>query len=645
MKPQLLTIHGALAIALMITTRVPGQVSSCTGGPSPLASTAGALHCNTGNNSIGSSLPVGSNDNFWKVSRHGINGNYVTAVVCGAYICNAGSWSAPFSTSADWITFPHQNDSCTSVHQPGCTAPVNQAQHSCYGRLDEFYKLQFCLPDSVCGAPIASKFCLKMRFRADNCVYRIFVNSTTSWAYQSSSATPYTAYDYQNAGGTTQTLCHGWHSGLNTLIVQVKSDPDFTGFLAEIDTAAIRRVCDTTIIEEPPHGCCLGNECSQSQNPLSSDYEIPLNNHKFNFSGDGNDKVNVGYTCGNSGLGKFNSFTSKMTNSQSSSGGVNMESIAIYGRNQFGKPNLNAYGVVGDVDGDQTAESATGVFGWSHGSGAKYRIGVSAIALPSGGAPPAFSFKPFYLQGANIGLYATGQMMVPEGRGSQDWAAWFDGDINVAGSCYWNLGFQFSDKRLKQDINPLTDVSSKIARLNGYSYKFRTTEFKERGFDNKKHIGFIAQELKEVFPELVTQDAKGFYAVDYTGMIPVLLEAIKDQQKQINDLKIAVGSVSKNSAPTGISVSLSDRMALVLNQNVPNPFAESTVISYNIPESAGSAQLLFTTNDGILIRKIDITQKGSGNITVYANDLSNGSYTYSLVIDGKTVDSKKMIKQ
>ena len=92
-------------------------------------------------------------------------------------------------------------------------------------------------------------------------------------------------------------------------------------------------------------------------------------------------------------------------------------------------------------------------------------------------------------------------------------------------------------------------------------------------------------------------------------------------------------------------VTLGDKNVLVLNQNVPNPFAESTVITYNIPEKFIKAQIIFTTNEGKVIKTIDITTTGAGILNVFASDLSSGIYSYSLIIDGKVIETKKMIKQ
>jgi trimeric autotransporter adhesin len=206
-----------------------------------------------------------------------------------------------------------------------------------------------------------------------------------------------------------------------------------------------------------------------------------------------------------------------------------------------------------------------------------------------------------------------------------------------------------SDKRFKENIKPLNNTLEKLQKLNGYNYTFKTEEFKDKNFNSGRQIGFIAQEIKEVFPELVMDTRDGYLAVNYTQMTPVLVEAIKEQQAQIEELKAMIktlmGNPDVNKSVGMQAISLSDKNSIVLNQNVPNPFAESTVITYNIPAAFSRAQILFSTNGGVVIKTVDITAEGPGSLTVFANDLSNGMYTYSLVVDGKIMDSKKMIKQ
>jgi hypothetical protein len=110
-------------------------------------------------------------------------------------------------------------------------------------------------------------------------------------------------------------------------------------------------------------------------------------------------------------------------------------------------------------------------------------------------------------------------------------------------------------------------------------------------------------------------------------------------------LKPSTGSIDNKANSAQQAITLNDRNILVLNQNVPNPFAESTVITYSIPESFTRAQLVFRNAEGNLVKAYDIRQAGKGSITVFADDLSKGTYSYSLMIDGREADTKKMVKQ
>jgi len=92
---------------------------------------------------------------------------------------------------------------------------------------------------------------------------------------------------------------------------------------------------------------------------------------------------------------------------------------------------------------------------------------------------------------------------------------------------------QSSDERLKKNIEPLSHVLEKVLKISGYSYVWKDSL---RGYDTQ--IGFIAQELEQQFPELVATDEAGMKSVAYSNMVPVLLEAIKEQQKQIDELKV-----------------------------------------------------------------------------------------------------------
>jgi hypothetical protein len=93
-----------------------------------------------------------------------------------------------------------------------------------------------------------------------------------------------------------------------------------------------------------------------------------------------------------------------------------------------------------------------------------------------------------------------------------------------------------SDARLKQDITPIDNSLEKLMQLNGYSYRF-----KSKSDDPQKELGVLAQEVKAVLPEAVYTDSKGMYSVSYNSLVPLLINAVKEQQQQIADWKNKLG--------------------------------------------------------------------------------------------------------
>ena len=84
-----------------------------------------------------------------------------------------------------------------------------------------------------------------------------------------------------------------------------------------------------------------------------------------------------------------------------------------------------------------------------------------------------------------------------------------------------------SDARLKSNIVSLGSTLSKLLQIDGKSYEMK----------GKQKIGVLAQEIQEVFPELVSEDDNEMLAVNYQGLVPVLINALKEQQDEINRLK------------------------------------------------------------------------------------------------------------
>jgi len=123
--------------------------------------------------------------------------------------------------------------------------------------------------------------------------------------------------------------------------------------------------------------------------------------------------------------------------------------------------------------------------------------------------------------GQNYGIYVD--------AGSVSYAGYFNGDIHATGTS------TSSDVRYKRNIQQIINPIDKIKGIRGVTYFWDTNKFKDKGFTDKKQIGLIAQEIEEILPELVQEDEKGYKAVSYDKLTSVLVEAVKEQQKQIEN--------------------------------------------------------------------------------------------------------------
>jgi len=100
--------------------------------------------------------------------------------------------------------------------------------------------------------------------------------------------------------------------------------------------------------------------------------------------------------------------------------------------------------------------------------------------------------------------------------------------VNINGSLHATGSVTTSDGRLKKDIQPLTHALDSILQLEGKTYRWK----EGATFADKKDIGLIAQEVEQIFPELVAENEQGYKGIAYSKLTAVLIEAIKEQQQQ-----------------------------------------------------------------------------------------------------------------
>lgn len=230
--------------------------------------------------------------------------------------------------------------------------------------------------------------------------------------------------------------------------------------------------------------------------------------------------------------------------------------------------------------------------------------------------------------------------------------------LYVNGNAYVTGTWLSSDIRLKKNINNLngTEMIAKLMNINGKSYEFKNKKelevvyqenhvdsiYKVSSFSKGKQYGLVAQEIERIFPELVSTDSiSNLKSVNYDGMIPILLEAVKQQQLLINNLQEQVAGLSKKSNQKSATTSITKPCELY--QNVPNPFSESTVIEYYLSDDTNNAMLNIYNLNGKQLKSITINQIGSGSITINGNEFRAGMYIYALIANGNIVDTKNMV--
>ena len=232
-----------------------------------------------------------------------------------------------------------------------------------------------------------------------------------------------------------------------------------------------------------------------------------------------------------------------------------------------------------------------------------------------------------------------------------------------------------SDQTVKTNVQTLNGSLEKVKQMRGVSYEWSSAAQNTMNLDSIAHIGFIAQEVAAIEPLLTFVDDSSLVHVNYDRVAPLLVESVKELDAKnhvqdsiiqfldsinndlkdrltilencINEANLCGGNerTSNNQENEGKVIQLENLNAIILDQNLPNPFAEKTSINYTIPKDVVEAQLLFYDMNGRIIKQVDITERGEGKLTVYGENLQNGVYTYSLIADGKLIATKKMVKQ
>lgn len=203
--------------------------------------------------------------------------------------------------------------------------------------------------------------------------------------------------------------------------------------------------------------------------------------------------------------------------------------------------------------------------------------------------------------------------------------------------------FNLSDESSKTNIETITGGLQTILSLNPVSYNWKpaaTAESRSAAtpVTGEKQYGFLAQEVEAILPGAVMTDEEGRKLVNYTTVIPLLVEAVQSLQAEVARL-----SATPMQTRSAQGLDEAGAEAIELSQNVPNPFNVSTDIHFTIPQTVQQARLFIYNLQGNQLKNMQISERGKSKITIQANELTPGMYIYALVADGKEVANKRMI--
>ncbi len=332
------------------------------------------------------------------------------------------------------------------------------------------------------------------------------------------------------------------------------------------------------------------------------------------------------------------------------------------------------FGVNGSNSSGSYTGGSYGVAGSSYGN-AGSRYGLFGTAYNPGGS-------------VAYGVYGSGS------GATSSYAGYFSGSVYTTGT------YQPSDSRLKTSVESLENANELLSKLKVHSYEYQTDKYPTMGLQEGTRFGFMADEMKEVLPQFVKRtmqplnepnDEKGnrqevkyleFDAVNYTELVPIVVQAVQElnakvdgmQPNEVLALKTELAEVKAENAEiknqlaeilsrlnafdgdlqnccfnadqaSGVSSNNAVAQSAIptLEQNVPNPFRENTTIKYYLPSDSRTATITISDLNGEQLKQFDLQSKGFGQVLISGGSFTAGTYVYTLTVNGKQVDSKKMM--
>ena len=246
------------------------------------------------------------------------------------------------------------------------------------------------------------------------------------------------------------------------------------------------------------------------------------------------------------------------------------------------------------------------------------------------------------------------------------YAGYFDGNVKVTGSLQGDV-VNSADVNAKntQTLRPINSALDGIASANPFMYIVRT-QVPGIGtgivLDSATQTGTVApisdpstsfgksyyaldvNAVKQRFPALIIEDAQGNEYVNYTQLVPILVQAITELKTELDDLKeaVAASGTRKVNAATNIATNTLDEGWGSISQNTPNPFTGQSTVRVSVPDDASDAYVDILTLNGASVKRIPVSN-GLSEVSLSSFEFAPGTYLYTLVVNGKVSETRRMI--
>lgn len=246
------------------------------------------------------------------------------------------------------------------------------------------------------------------------------------------------------------------------------------------------------------------------------------------------------------------------------------------------------------------------------------------------------------------------------------YAGYFDGNVKVTGSLQGNVVNSAEvNAKSTQTLRPINSALDGIASANPFMYIVRTqvpgigtgvvpdsatltgtvapTSDPVVSF-GKSYYALDVNAVKQSFPALIIKDAQGNEYVNYTQLVPILVQAIKELKTELDDLKETVASsgTRKVNAATNIATNTLDEGWGSISQNTPNPFTGQSTVRVSVPDDASDAYIDILTLNGASVKRIPVSN-GLSEVSLSSFEFAPGTYLYTLVVNGKVSETRRMI--